>query len=185
VVKREPQIDSRNRGLVEEAGEREGHQILQEVVEAVEEVHQEKALEEAVGRSIEATEVAGGRSIEVKVVAGERLIGAQVVHLIEAREEAEEARCLSLEEGVQDEMMWGGVAVERVLMRQKDVKSWGVGAAREMLAPKAFLEAMEEEEFHLLEGRNGHKIVVFPLREEVVELRLDLVLEVALHCVVP
>lgn len=47
------------------------------------------------------------------------------------------------------------------------------------------LEVMEGERFHLLVGRNEYEIVKFPWREEGVELRLGLVLEVVQYFVVP
>ena len=55
----------------------------------------------------------------------------------------------------------------------------------EKLALMVSLEVMEEERFHLLVGRNEHKIVKFPWREEGAELRLGLVLEVVQYFVVP
>ena len=55
----------------------------------------------------------------------------------------------------------------------------------EKLVLMVSLEVMEGERFHLLVGWNEHVIVKFPWREEGVELRLGLVLEVVQYFVVP
>ena len=93
--------------VVAEAGE--VHQNRQEV-EAGEAARQRKALV-----------VAGEHLIEVKEVAVVRLIEAKAVgaaRLTEVREEVVVVRCLSKEEGVQDEKMQA-VAGGRVTMGQK------------------------------------------------------------------
>ena len=125
-----------------------------------------------------------GHSIEARGVAGEHLIEVQVVHLIEARAEVEEVRCLWLGEEVPGEMTRGEVVEEQVLMRQKGVKNWVVEVELEKSAPRVFLEAMEEE-IHLWVGRHEHEIAESPLKGEVVEPRLDLVWEVVLYFFVP
>jgi hypothetical protein len=55
----------------------------------------------------------------------------------------------------------------------------------EKLVLMVSLEVMEGERFHLLVRWNEHVIVKFPWREEGVELRLGLVLEVVQYFVVP
>jgi hypothetical protein len=156
VVKLEHQIDSLNRGLVGEG--------------AGEEVHQKKALEVVAGRSIEVRVAAAGRLIEVRAVEVERLIEVKAVgevHSIEVRVEGEEARCLLMEEEVQD------------------VMKLEVEGERVMSVQKAFSVVMVGEGDHLLVERHEHEIVAYLLREAGVELHLDLVLEVVLYFFVP
>jgi hypothetical protein len=150
VVKRELQIDNRNRGFVGVAGEQEGLQNLQEAEAVEEEVHQMRAWPAEVGRSIEAEVVEAEHLIEAKE--------GEEGHLFEVR--AEVGKKGHLEEEVQD-------ARRRAVVEE-----------RVKLVLRAFSEVMGVEESHLLAGQSEYGIVVILLMEVGEELRPGLVLEV-------